>query len=139
LDDVHCPLFQEWTEALPARQDFAGGDGQWGIAAQFDKPFQIIGWERFFNVLTAISQNSSYLNPRGYAVLHRMHHAYSDTEGDPHTPQLHAEGRWGKLRGLWYSHMPWMLSRRIANSSHFARDSQWKTMGTPAVGDSDRE
>jgi stearoyl-CoA desaturase (delta-9 desaturase) len=43
-------------------------------------------WERFFNILTAISQNSSYLNPRGYAVLHRMHHAYSDTEKDPHTP-----------------------------------------------------
>ena len=38
------------------------------------------GWERFFNILTAISQNSSYLNPRGYAILHRMHHAYSDTE-----------------------------------------------------------
>ena len=44
------------------------------------------GWERFFNVLTAFAQNSSYLNPRGYAVLHRMHHAYSDTEKDPHTP-----------------------------------------------------
>jgi stearoyl-CoA desaturase (delta-9 desaturase) len=44
------------------------------------------GWEKFFNVLTAISQNSSYLNPRGYAVLHRMHHAYSDGDGDPHTP-----------------------------------------------------
>jgi stearoyl-CoA desaturase (delta-9 desaturase) len=43
-------------------------------------------WERFFNILTAISQNSSYLNPRGYAVLHRMHHAYSDSEKDPHTP-----------------------------------------------------
>lgn len=44
------------------------------------------GWEKFFNVLTAISQNSSYLNPRGYAILHRMHHAYSDTEKDPHSP-----------------------------------------------------
>jgi stearoyl-CoA desaturase (delta-9 desaturase) len=45
------------------------------------------GWERFFNVLTAVSQNSSYLNPRGYAVLHLMHHAYSDTEKDPHSPR----------------------------------------------------
>lgn len=44
------------------------------------------GWERFFNMLTAVSQNSSYLNPRGYAVLHRMHHAYSDTPKDPHSP-----------------------------------------------------
>ncbi len=44
------------------------------------------GWELFFNCLTAVSQNSSYLNPRGYAILHRMHHAYSDTEKDPHSP-----------------------------------------------------
>jgi stearoyl-CoA desaturase (delta-9 desaturase) len=47
------------------------------------------GWERFFNILTAISQNSSYLNPRGYAILHRMHHAYSDTEKDPHSPRTY--------------------------------------------------
>jgi stearoyl-CoA desaturase (delta-9 desaturase) len=46
------------------------------------------GWERFFNVLTCVSQNSSYLNPRGYAILHRMHHAYSDTEKDPHSPHF---------------------------------------------------
>src|SRR6185437_1173436 len=29
---------------------------------------------------------SSYLVPRAYAALHRMHHAYSDTEKDPHSP-----------------------------------------------------
>jgi len=45
------------------------------------------GWEKFFNILTAIAQNSSYLNPRGYAILHRMHHAYSDTPKDPHSPK----------------------------------------------------
>src|SRR3954462_12307801 len=50
------------------------------------------GWERFFNVLTAISQNSSFLNPRGYAILHRMHHAYSDTEKDPHSPLFASDG-----------------------------------------------
>ena len=26
------------------------------------------------------------LNPRAYAIMHRMHHAYSDTEKDPHSP-----------------------------------------------------
>lgn len=44
------------------------------------------GWERAFHLLTYLSQGSSYLNPRGYAILHRMHHAYSDTERDPHSP-----------------------------------------------------
>lgn len=47
------------------------------------------GWERFFHLLTFVSQGSSYLNPRGYAVLHREHHAFSDTERDPHSPHFH--------------------------------------------------
>jgi stearoyl-CoA desaturase (delta-9 desaturase) len=43
-------------------------------------------WERFFYVLTYVLQNVSFLNPRAYAILHRLHHAYSDTEKDPHSP-----------------------------------------------------
>jgi stearoyl-CoA desaturase (delta-9 desaturase) len=43
-------------------------------------------WERFFYVFTFITQGSSFLNPRAYAIMHRMHHAYSDTEKDPHSP-----------------------------------------------------
>jgi stearoyl-CoA desaturase (Delta-9 desaturase) len=44
------------------------------------------GWERFFLLCTYVTQGSSFLSPRGYAILHRMHHAYSDTEKDPHSP-----------------------------------------------------
>ena len=47
------------------------------------------GWERFFHLLTYVTQGSSYLNPRAYAILHRMHHAYSDTADDPHSPVIH--------------------------------------------------
>ena len=47
-----------------------------------------IFWERFFYLLLLISQGSSFLNPRAYAILHRMHHAYSDTEKDPHSPHF---------------------------------------------------
>ncbi len=43
-------------------------------------------WERFFHLLTWTVQGSSYLNPRGYATMHRMHHAFSDTPRDPHSP-----------------------------------------------------
>ncbi len=42
--------------------------------------------ERIFYFLTWVTQGSSYLSPRAYAILHRMHHAYSDTEKDPHSP-----------------------------------------------------
>jgi stearoyl-CoA desaturase (delta-9 desaturase) len=47
-----------------------------------------IFWERFFYLVLLISQGSSFLNPRAYAILHRMHHAYSDTEKDPHSPHF---------------------------------------------------
>jgi stearoyl-CoA desaturase (delta-9 desaturase) len=44
------------------------------------------GWERFFHALTWFVHGPSFLSPRAYAVMHRMHHAYSDTEKDPHSP-----------------------------------------------------
>ncbi len=47
------------------------------------------GWERFFYLFTYVTQGSSFLVPRGYAVLHRMHHAFSDTPEDPHSPLNH--------------------------------------------------
>jgi len=48
-------------------------------------------WEIFWYIFTWVLQGSSYLNARAYAILHRMHHAYSDTEKDPHTPQFFKE------------------------------------------------
>jgi stearoyl-CoA desaturase (Delta-9 desaturase) len=45
-------------------------------------------WERFFYAATFITQGASFLNPRAYAIMHRMHHAYSDTEKDPHSPHF---------------------------------------------------
>jgi len=43
-------------------------------------------WEKFFFLFQYLMQGSSYLSPRAYAILHRMHHSYSDTEKDPHSP-----------------------------------------------------
>jgi stearoyl-CoA desaturase (delta-9 desaturase) len=55
--------------------------------------------ERFFHLLTAVSQGSSYLIPRPYAILHREHHAYSDTERDPHSPHVFR----GLLKMMWHT------------------------------------
>lgn len=43
-------------------------------------------WQKLFYVFSYISLGSSYLSPRKYAILHRLHHAYTDTEKDPHSP-----------------------------------------------------
>lgn len=48
-------------------------------------------WEKFFYIFSWVTQGSSYLNARAYAILHRMHHAYSDTAKDPHTPHFFKE------------------------------------------------
>jgi stearoyl-CoA desaturase (delta-9 desaturase) len=74
--------------------------GHWTLAVFFQTFFQhryaahrmftmSKGWERFFYLLTYVTQGSSFLVPRGYAILHRMHHAFSDTPKDPHSPANH--------------------------------------------------
>lgn len=44
--------------------------------------------EKIFYFCTWFFQGSSFLNPRAYAVMHRMHHDFSDTEQDPHSPHF---------------------------------------------------
>lgn len=47
-------------------------------------------WERFFYFVAYITQGSSYVSPRAYGIMHRMHHAYTDTDKDPHSPKYHS-------------------------------------------------
>ena len=44
-----------------------------------------------------------------WVSTHRRHHAYSDQEGDPHSPNLHGQGTIGYIKGLWHAHVGWML------------------------------
>lgn len=44
-------------------------------------------WEKFFFILSFITQGSSYLSPHAYGILHRMHHAFADTKKDVHSPK----------------------------------------------------
>jgi stearoyl-CoA desaturase (delta-9 desaturase) len=45
-------------------------------------------WEKIFYVGSFVTQGSSYLSPYVYGIMHRMHHAYADTEQDPHSPRF---------------------------------------------------
>ncbi|MDD9941140.1 MAG: acyl-CoA desaturase [Myxococcales bacterium] len=54
-------------------------------------------WERVFHFFTFLFQGSSYLVPRAYAWMHREHHAYSDTEKDPHSPHFYSNV-WSMMR-----------------------------------------
>jgi len=45
-------------------------------------------WEKIFYVFSWLFQGSSYLSPHAYGILHRQHHAYADTDKDPHSPRF---------------------------------------------------
>ena len=55
---------------------------------------------------------------------HRKHHAFTDEEGDPHSPHVgHGEGWLASLRGLWHAHVGWLfLTHSSADAKRFAPD-----------------
>ena len=59
-----------------------------------------------------------------WAVDHRTHHAFSDKEGDPHSPHHgFGGGLGGQLRGLLHAHMGWMFAvNPAADVQRYAKD-----------------
>jgi len=53
---------------------------------------------------------------------HRRHHAFSDKEGDPHSPWLFGTGPTAIVRGFWHAHMGWLFDRDKTNARRFAPD-----------------
>ena len=53
---------------------------------------------------------------------HRRHHAFTDKEGDPHSPWLFGTTPTAVARGLWHSHFGWMLRHARTNRARFAPD-----------------
>ncbi|HYH33481.1 MAG TPA: acyl-CoA desaturase [Pseudonocardia sp.] len=53
---------------------------------------------------------------------HRRHHAFSDKEGDPHSPWLFGTGPAALAKGFWHSHMGWLFDRDETNRERFTPD-----------------
>jgi stearoyl-CoA desaturase (delta-9 desaturase) len=55
---------------------------------------------------------------------HRKHHAFSDQEGDPHSPHVdHGHGWRGALRGLLHAHVGWLfIHTQRARRTRYAPD-----------------
>jgi stearoyl-CoA desaturase (delta-9 desaturase) len=53
---------------------------------------------------------------------HRRHHAYSDKEGDPHSPWKYGENLRALMKGLWHAHIGWMFDIEQTNHERFAPD-----------------
>jgi stearoyl-CoA desaturase (Delta-9 desaturase) len=54
---------------------------------------------------------------------HRKHHAFTDEDGDPHSPHGHGGGLRGALHGLFHAHMGWLfVTQGSAEKRRYARD-----------------
>jgi stearoyl-CoA desaturase (delta-9 desaturase) len=53
---------------------------------------------------------------------HRRHHAYSDREGDPHSPWRYGESFPALCKGLWHAHIGWMFDIEQTSQERFAPD-----------------
>jgi stearoyl-CoA desaturase (Delta-9 desaturase) len=61
-------------------------------------------------------------SPTQWVADHRRHHAFSDNEGDPHSPWRFGESFWGLTKGLFHAHMGWLFAREMTNRARFAPD-----------------
>ena len=58
-----------------------------------------------------------------WVANHRRHHAYSDKEGDPHSPHLdEGAGIMGVLKGLWHAHLGWLFDAEKTEVERWAPD-----------------
>jgi stearoyl-CoA desaturase (delta-9 desaturase) len=54
---------------------------------------------------------------------HRKHHAFTDEDGDPHSPHGHGGGLKGALHGLYHAHVGWLFETQgRADRRRYARD-----------------
>ena len=84
-------------------------------------------WERFFYFFTFLTQGSSFLNPRAYAIMHRMHHAFSDTEKDPHSPHF-IKDVWGLMIKTKNIYLQYAKYKKQPEPQFIDRYPEWKLM-----------
>jgi len=53
---------------------------------------------------------------------HRKHHAFSDRQGDPHSPWRYGETVPALAKGLWWAHAGWLFDRELTPRDKYAPD-----------------
>ncbi|HEY2783342.1 MAG TPA: fatty acid desaturase [Fimbriiglobus sp.] len=77
----------------------------WALTAGFHRYFAHRAYKtsRLFQfVIGVLGSSAAQKGPIWWAGHHRKHHAFSDQEGDPHSPII---------KSVWWSHVGWVLDR----------------------------
>lgn len=57
-----------------------------------------------------------------WAAIHRMHHRFEDSPGDPHSPYFHGERALGRLSGFFHAQLAWTWRHPVPDTLHYAKD-----------------
>jgi stearoyl-CoA desaturase (delta-9 desaturase) len=84
------------------------------------KSFKAKKWLRVAMAITgSLAIQGNVLN---WVADHRRHHAFSDREGDPHSPWLHGTSPIAVAKGFVHAHMGWFFDRDETNHKRFIPD-----------------
>lgn len=79
--------------------------------------------KRGMRIALAIAGSMALQGPIMHWVAdHRRHHAFSDRDGDPHSPWAFGTSPVALARGFWHAHMGWVFDRKLTNQERFAPD-----------------
>jgi stearoyl-CoA desaturase (delta-9 desaturase) len=63
-------------------------------------------FKAFIAVLGSMAVEGSVIT---WVADHRKHHAFTDIDGDPHSPHLAGPGFFGAVKGLFHAHIGWLF------------------------------
>jgi stearoyl-CoA desaturase (delta-9 desaturase) len=93
-----------------------------------------VGYHRFFThrsfaaprplkIVLAIAGSMAFEGgPIGWVNGHRRHHAFSDTDRDPHSPLRFGTGARTKVGAMWHAHMGWLFRGSPEGNCDYAKD-----------------
>ncbi|KPM57523.1 acyl-CoA desaturase [Frankia sp. CcI49] len=96
-----------------------------GVTIGFHRYFTHRGFKtsRPVRAALAIAGNMAIEGPViRWVADHRRHHAFSDAEGDPHSPWRYGTGPVALARGLWHSHIGWLFDVEQTDQRRYAPD-----------------
>ena len=129
--------FVALVAAVPITWGWGLGWTDFGLAAAFYVVSALgvtVGYHRYFThgafragrglrLALAVAGSLAAQGPViGWVADHRRHHAFSDREGDPHSPWAYGTGPIALAKGFWHAHMGWLFERTSTNARRFAPD-----------------
>jgi stearoyl-CoA desaturase (delta-9 desaturase) len=96
-----------------------------GVTVGFHRHFTHSSFKanRPLRVALAIAGNLSFQGTAtGWVADHRRHHAFSDRDGDPHSPWRFGSSPAALAKGFYHAHLGWLFDRDLTNRERFAPD-----------------